>query len=339
MPYDRLARQLSSSESPTVSTLPDGSVDHYCSVDTGAGRGLDTREAFGREIFGDRTSLQFHVDTTESGGQAVNAAKQLHALGDRVTCYGHLDDPVFEALPFETVSMGDPSLVYVFNFTDRDLMLVEDADVTDWALADLRRVADLDDVFGGDAVCCSNWLSLSGLESAFHRLGEEELPRVPFVFDPGDVVGSDPGEMERLLDALATLQDTFDVVFNGNREETRTVATALSGSFDDDVGRLGAIREATGIHAAAFHSRDEAAVVADDERIQVQNYRISQPVRHTGGGDRFSGGLAHGLACGWDWDVALACGNAAACYYVESGETATAEDVIDFVGERPPADS
>ena len=339
MPYDRLRRRLAESGSPTVATLPDGSVDHFCTLAGDAAGSPETREAFGREVLGDRSSFSFAVETTEPGGQAVNAAKQLHALGGSVTCYGHLDAPAFESLPFETVSMGAPATVYVFGFSDRDVMFVETADVAEWTLAEVCRVADLRDVFGGDAVCCSNWGSVTGLESAFHRLSDADVPRIPFVFDPGDIVGCGPDDIGALLDAMAALQDTFDVVYSANRQEVRTTAAPLSGPFDDDLARLAAIREETGITAAVMHARDEAAAVTSDDRLRVGNYSVERPVRHTGGGDRFTGGLGHALACEWDWDVALACGNACAVTYVDSGGTCGPTELAAFIDERPPVDS
>ncbi|WP_144920574.1 carbohydrate kinase family protein [Halorubrum salsamenti] len=339
MPYDRLQRRLTESGSPTVTTLPDGSIDHFCTVAEDAAGSLETRDAFGREILGDRSSLSFAVETTEPGGQAVNTAKQLHALGGSVTCYGHLDAPIFESLPFATVSMGAPAIVYVFGFSDRDVMFVETSEVAEWTLAELRRVGDLSDVFGGDAVCCSNWSSVKGLGSAFHRLSDADAPRVPFVFDPGDIVGCRSDEVADLLDAVTALQDTFDVVYSANRQEVRTTAAPLSGPFDDDLARLAAIREETGITAAAMHARDEAVAVTCDDRLRVSNYGVERPVRHTGGGDRFTGGLGHALACGWEWDVALACGNACAVYYVESGSTGGPKDIAAFLDEQPPVES
>jgi sugar/nucleoside kinase (ribokinase family) len=339
MPYDRLARFLTKSGSPTVTTLPDGSIDHFCTVVENTHDRFETRESFGQEILGDRSSFRFRVVTTEPGGQAVNTAKQLHELGGSVTCYGYLDAPIFEALPFETVSMGDPALVYVFSFRDRDAMFVRNSEVTEWTLTELRRCGDLSEVFTGDAICCSNWVSISGLESAFHQLSDVDVPRIPFVFDPGDIVGYDTDEIDALLDALTALQDTFDVIYNANRQEIRTTAAPLSGSFEDDLERLATIRKKTGITATVMHARDEAAVVTRDEQLSVRNYHVEDPERHTGGGDRFTGGLGHALACGWDWGLALACGNACAVYYVESGSTGTVDDVVAFLEEQPKIES
>ncbi|MEF8887167.1 MAG: carbohydrate kinase family protein [Haloarculaceae archaeon] len=334
MPYDHLARKLTDRETAALTTLPDGSLDHFCTVVEDGDRRIESREAFARAVLDERDSLRFRVDTVEPGGQAVNAAMQLHALGDSVTCYGHLEAPAFESLPFQTVSMGDPSDVYVFTFDDRDLMLARNTDLAEWTVADLEREADLSTVFAVDGICCSNWVSTPGLERAFHRLGRLDVPRVPFVFDPGDVTGHDAAEIKALHRAMATLQDTFDVVYNANRAEVEATAAPLSGTFDDDLGRLAAIREETGIAAAVMHARDEAAAATPDGRERVPNYRVQRPERHTGGGDRFTGGLAHALACGWDWDVALAMGNACAVAYVASGTSGDVDDLVEFLSTR-----
>lgn len=332
MPYDRLGRRLADRPAPTLATLPDGSVDRYCTMSAGAVGPLETRETLGREILdADWSAFRMDVESTEPGGQAVNVATQLHALGSGVTCYGHLDAPLFDALPFETVSMGDPADVYAFDFADGDVMFVEPSAVADWTLADLRRVAPLRDVFAVDAVCCGNWLSVPGMGPAFHRLADADLPRVPFVLDPGDIVGSGPDEIESLFRALAALQDTFDVVYNANRREVRAAAVALTDPPEGDHGRLDAIRGATGIEAAVMHARDEAAVATAGELTTVASVPVDSPERHTGGGDRFTGGLGYGLASGWDWELALALGNACAAYYVETGDTGTAGDIVEFV--------
>lgn len=317
-------------------TFPDGSIDHYCALLADGSTELPSRARFGAEIQArDRSSFRFRVETTEPGGQAVNTAQQLHALGSDVTCYGHLDAPLFESLPFETVSMGSPAEVYAFNFADGDVMLAENSAVVDWTLADLRAVADLGTVFAVDVACCANWVSFPAMQQAFHALGAEDLPRVPFVVDPGDIGGLDPGDVDALHQALAALQDTFDVIYNANRQEIRATTAPLPGSPATDADRLDRIRDATGISAAVMHARDEAVAATPEGRIRVRNYAVEQSERHTGGGDRFTGGLSYGLANGWDWDVALACGNACAVHYVETGATAGRDGLVDFLDARP----
>lgn len=335
MPYDRLGRRLAGGDSPAFATLPDGSIDRYCTLLADGGDPLRTRRAFGREIRRrDRSTFRVRVEATEPGGQAVNTARQLHALGGDVTCYGHLDAPIFESLPFETVSMGEPADVYAFNFADSDVMFAENSAVVDWTLADLRAAADLRAVFAVDAACCANWVSFPGMEQAFHALGDATLPRVPFVVDPGDVNGLAPDAIDALHRSLAALQETFDVIYNANRREIRATAAPL-GSSGNVADLLEDVRDATGITAAVMHGRDEAVAATPDGRTRVENYVVERAERHTGGGDRFTGGLSYGLANGWDWDLALACGNACAVHYVETGATGDSDDVVDFLDSRP----
>lgn len=332
MPYDRLGRRLEEQPSPTLATLPDGSIDRFCTLSTGVGGPLRTRETLGRELQdANRSTFRMHVESTEPGGQAVNVAQQLHALGSEVTCYGHLDAPVFDTLPFDTVSMGDPARVYAFNFPDDDVMFVEGSAIADWTLRDLRDVATLSDAFAVDAICCSNWVSVPEMGRAFHQLASEDLPRVPFLVDPGDIVGSPPEEIESLRRALAALQDTFDVIYNANRGEIRATAATLPESLADDHDRVEAIRAATGIEAVVMHARTEAVAATSGGLTAVDNIRVARPERHTGGGDRFTGGLGYGLASDWDWELALACGNACAAHYVDTGDTGTIDDLIGFI--------
>lgn len=337
MPYDRLPRRLREDVAPALSTMPDGSVDRYATLSAGALRRFEKRETFGREVRAG-THKAFHIrpETTEPGGQCVNTAQQAAALGARVTCYGHLDHAVFDDLPFETVSMGQPATVNVFEFDDGDVLLVEASpDIDAWTLADLRAAADLREVFAADAVCAANWASVPGLGPAFHGLADADLPRVPFVFDPGDLVGSDPAGLRDLLGALAALQETFDVVFNANRSEIRATAAALPAPPADDADRVAAIREETGVSAVVMHAEAAAVAATGSGVVSVPNLAADDPARHTGGGDRFSAGLGYGLALGWDWDLALALGNACAISYVRTGETHDAESLAAFLEEEP----
>jgi sugar/nucleoside kinase (ribokinase family) len=93
------------------------------------------------------------------------------------------------------------------------------------------------------------------------------------------------------------------------------------------------VRELLDVTAAVMHAADASTVVTESERVRVETPSIDTPARHTGGGDRFAGGLAYGVACGWGWDTALACGNACAAHYVASGTTATRETLATFLEE------
>lgn len=343
MPYQRLADRLADDPSPVVSTLPDGSVDRYCRLSAGALGPVHRRSTFAREAESSgRRGFGFSPESVEPGGQCVNAAQQAHALGAEATCYGHLDDPepdrdVFSDLPFETVSMGQAATVNVLNFDDSDLLLVEGSpDLSDWSLSDLRAAAPLPVVFGVDAVGCTNWVSTPGMADAFHELGEESLPRVPFVFDPGDVLGSDLAGHRELREAVRALGDTVDVVLSVNRTELRALTAALPDPPAppvDDEDRVLAVRDGFDAAAVVKHGKAEALAAIEERIVQVDN-PVVEDRRQTGGGDRFGGGLAVALGADWDWPVALACGNACASHYVSMTETASATGLREWLIER-----
>jgi sugar/nucleoside kinase (ribokinase family) len=343
VPYQRLACRLADEPDPTVSTFPDGSVDRYCRLSAGALDPVERRTTFAREVeSGGRKGFGFSPESVEPGGQCVNAAQQAHALGADATCYGHLDDPepgrdVFSDLSFETVSMGHPATVNVLDFDDSDLLLVEASpDLEEWSLADLRAAAPLPVVFGVDAVVCTNWVSTPGMAEALHELGDESLPRVPFVFDPGDVLGSDLAGHRELREAVRALGNTVDAVLSVNRTELHTLTAALPDPPAppiDDEDRVLAVRDAFDAAAVVKHGKGEALAATEEGIVQVDN-PVVDARRQIGGGDRFGGGLAVALGAGWDWPVALACGNACASHYVSTAETASATALREWLIDR-----
>jgi hypothetical protein len=121
--YAELQAKLSERPSPTIVTFPDGSVDSYSRSRSESG-GLSSIRELSRELARGKRSFHLEPESREKGGQAVNIATQVHALGGRAELYGHLDDALFEDLPFPTVSMGDPAAVSVLELGDDGLLFV-----------------------------------------------------------------------------------------------------------------------------------------------------------------------------------------------------------------------
>lgn len=343
MSYDALVDRLASDDRERrIAVFPDGSVDTYYTPFDAAGDRIADRETFGNRIArGDSDSVPIERDAREPGGQAVNMARQAHALGDEPTLYGHLEDPIFDDLPFETVSMGEPSRISVFSFDDDDLLLSERSSaVANWSLADLEAAApsgDAGEALAADAVCCGNWASVEGLTDALETLAEGSLEAPTFVLDPGPVNTRSDGALFDLLEALGELEETTDVVYSVNRAELEDTADAIDAESDAsgtnaDLERLESVREMAGITAAVLHETEHAAVATRAETTVVENVALEDLERRTGAGDRFGAGLAVARARGWDWETALALGNCAASYYVATGETGTRDDFRAFLG-------
>ncbi|NUB89528.1 hypothetical protein HT576_00580 [Haloterrigena sp. SYSU A121-1] len=344
MSYDELAERLAADDRERrVAAFPDGSVDDYYAAFDAAGERIAEREAFGDRIAsGDSDAVPIEREAREPGGQAVNAARQVHALGDDPTLYGHLEDPVFEALPFEATSMGDPSRVSVFPFDDDALLFAErSSDVANWSLGDLEAAApsgDAVEALAADAVCCGNWASIDGLTDALETLAAGSLAAGTFVLDPGPVRTRSHGAVTDLLEALGELDETAAVVYSVNRSELEYTAAAIgadsdASGVDADLERLESVREMAGITAAVLHETEHAAVATRAETTVVENVSVDDPRRRTGAGDRFGAGLAVARARNWDWETALALGNCAASYYVATGETGTRDELRSFLDD------
>lgn len=338
---DRLATDAATSR---IVTLPDGSVDTYYEAFDERGDRISTRDAFADRLArGNHESVPIESISRESGGQAVNMAKQAHALNAETVCYGHLDDPVFDDLPMETHSMGAPAQVSIFSFDDEDLLLAERSPaVRNWSLADLAAAspeATAGDALAADAVCCGNWTSIDGLTSSLETLAAAPLDAGTVVLDPGSIRRRPRDATAALLETLGRLDGRCEVVLSVNETELGGLVEAIGDGPvqpDSDRERLDRVREVADIAAVAVHGVDVAMVATRGGRRRVETLDVDRPVRRTGAGDRFSAGLAVGRAHGWEWEVALALGNACAGYAVETASTGTREALRSFVERTTP---
>lgn len=333
------ARLDSDDRHPAVTAFPDGSVDHFYEVFDGDRR-IRRREAFAEAAAtGQTAAFSLQRSAVEPGGHAVNMAAQADLLGDDVALVGHLDDPAFADLPFETVSMGEPARVAVYGFDDGDVLAVEaSADIEEWSLANFRAATDgvFESLLSADIIFCTNWTTFGAIPDALAELAAADLDGGYFVLDPGGLADRSNVEVRRLFGALADLTGSYDVVLAANGDEVRSLAEVLAGDDPepDEVGAsLDRLRAAADLAAAVVHEAEVAVAATSEGRLRVENFDV-EPVRHTGGGDRFDAGLGHALARDWSWEDALRLGNACASRYVATGESATSAELAAFLRQR-----
>lgn len=332
MSYDELAEALASDDGErTVTAFPDGSVDVYYTAYDAHGERIEDRGMFAERLVEDPPAFPVTRESTEPGGQAVNMAVQADALGNRTSLFGHLDHPVLDDLGFKATSMGEPSRIEVYPMDEDVLFAERSEELADWTLADLRAVVDdFEGAFEADAVCCGNWPSAPGLTGAFRGLADSSIDGGVLAFDPGPISVRSEDETRELFDALSALEGTYDVVLSANGSELRT-ATDVVG--EEAGGREGAValREELGITGVVLHTADEALAATSGGVVSVPNRSVDEPARETGAGDRFTAGLAHALARGWDWELALALANACGAHYVETARTADREALLGWL--------
>jgi hypothetical protein len=180
VPYNRLRERLMDElDSPTLTAMPDGSVDRHCDVRIGIDADVgSTAELSDLLAEGRVGSVRLRPHAERPGGQAVNLAQEVHALGTDVTLYGCLDHPVHEDHPFRTVSMGTPVEIRVLEFEADAVFVADEAEETrEWTFADLADAAerarrDLDADLTADGVALVNWVSFPGMSSVAKEIAE-----------------------------------------------------------------------------------------------------------------------------------------------------------------------
>ncbi len=333
MGYDALREQLADGPDATLAAFPDGSVDTRYTVRHGDER-IAHRSRLGEAIAaGEFDSFRLEGKEMSPGGQAPNAAVQAHALGADVRLAGHLDAAPLSRFPFPTYSMGAPATVTVFELNGGDVMFAEESHhIAEWTLDDLLAAVP-PSFFDADAVFGANWVSFPGMTDALEAL-PGHLRADTLCFDPGNCTGYDRRELRALLDALAGFET--ETVLSANRAEIRALADAVGAKGGDDAGRVRALRRETGC-AVVLHAETEALAATPEGPIRVPNLGVGTPVRQSGAGDRFGAGLAVARGAGWDWETAIACGNACASRYVATGETGDAAALRTFLAGASPA--
>lgn len=306
-----------------ILALPDGSVDDCYTV-----RGLDgdevgSRKELGRQLLrGDGETFTIDHRERRPGGQAVNVARQAHAVGEEVLLIGHLDHPLLD-FPFETRSVGEPARIRTFAFEDGEVLFAEngiDRGATEYPI-DVRSLAD------HDAVCAVNWISHPDVGNLLADL--TAAGPVPVVVDPG-ALGRLGEERMREFGADLAAADPATVVVSANSTECEALAGAVAGDEED----LESARSALGIAAVVRHGEDAAVAATRGGTYRLPTLPVEDVALTTGAGDRFSAGLTSALARGWDWGPALALGNACSAYFVATGESGDLEGLEEFVRKR-----
>lgn len=306
-----------------------------------------TIDEFGRYLSGKAgksCSVELELRQEKSGGNMVNCAGAMGALGASVVCLGAMGypqvKPVFQARAeqAEVFSVANPAACTALEFGDGKVMLFQNGelDQLDYSLltsrldkAVLRRL-----LLEADALSFMNWSELQGATSLWRGLlelapfGEAGWQRKLLLTDLSDCSRRSDGEIREFLELLRAYSAYVRLVLSLNANEAEVLGRTLDCGADDPGPLVRALHRRLGVDCVVIHLLDGCVGCAGGELFRAAGHRVESPLISTGGGDHFNAGLGYGLMTGMPLPRAMLLGNVVSELFVTTGVSPGIPEVI-----------
>ena len=291
-------------------------------------------------------NIEMVPQMTKLGGNAPIMANALCALDHPTSYIGaigrHEIHPVFREMADaceHVTSLTDAAVTHALEFSNGKVMLGKMDSLKDvnWDRLARRLPEDeLTRILGRcRLVACVNWTMLSFMNEILTGLGRLlaglDGRRMLFV-DLADPAKRSREDIAEVLDILSVLQESADIVFGMNKNESDQVADVLGVPSTHDLQfRAEAIRNRLGLHLVAIHPADSAYAAMDGESWHAHGPYTENPQLTTGAGDVFNAGFCHALLAGGSAQQALGAGVCASGFYVRNCRPATRTELVAFM--------
>ena len=280
------------------------------------------------------------------GGFTANTGKAVSRLGARPTLLGMFGhgriDPVFAEFSKgnDLVSVGEPGVSLIYEFTDGKLMLVHMQEIMglDWgSLTDAVSEADLKALFGeADIIALGYWSLMPAFDDIAGKVcallrGSSRRQRM--FFDFADIRKRDKASLDGTLNQLAVLGKQIPMTLSVNEHEAALLFSYYGETFSEEPEgadiKTEKVRGVIGIDELVVHTPHyaSAASASDGSFVLPQHYCVS-PVITTGAGDNFNGGYLAAALKGLDMPERLAVANAVTHQYVSLGHSPDKEEML-----------
>jgi len=283
------------------------------------------------------------------GGFCANTGKAAASIGANVILVGMFGknaiEPVFEPLQSvcELISVGDPAISHIFEFTDGKIMLPYIQEVTGFNWNTLKAALmenQLGEIYkNADIIALGYWSLmpafdeiLTGICDNFcRRDGSQRL-----FFDFADIRKRDQASLKGSLRLMSNLSCKYDLpmTLSLNEHEARLLFAYSKEIFDESqpesiAKALPPLRDKLGLDELIVHTPHFAAGAAGlNEALVVKQQYCETPVITTGAGDNFNGGYVAASLGDLTFYERMLVSNAAAGFYVRNGHSATAQDIF-----------
>ncbi len=350
----------------------DGFVDQILYVvDQRTGSGsysrMETMSDYGRKIVG-AAGLSMNVElipiSTKPGGNGVIMAQAASRLGIRTTCVGAMGKgklhPVFQPLrrKLALISYAEPARTDALEFYDGKIIssTLESLNAVTWdslveavGLEQLVKVMD-----EADLIALNNWTMIPGMTEIWKQMLTQVFPRLEkqkriLFFDLADPSKRTEDDIREALNVIGRFECYGETVLSCNVREAgrlmdvlgRPAHPGLCGR-DEEQALENVCRELwerLGISTLVIHALKHAVCCHREQHTAelvktIPGNYAPQPVLTTGGGDTFNAGMALGLLCGLDPDLAVFLGSMTSGYYVRHGESPAMDDLARYLDQE-----
>lgn len=317
---------------------------------------FNTTNDFGtyiKEKSGSSFSLEYEEINTKLGGNMPITSNALARMGIRVNCVGALGSPqihpVFNNLSenCKNYSFTNPGIAVAYEFTDGKIILSQMQELNRFEWKDLKNIigagtlinlykeSDLLGIFNWSEIDASTdiWKGiLADVLPNYKRLGEKQT----VFFDLSDCSKRSDEAINEMLLLIKEFSTYMKVILSLNKNEFRRIAEAVFGretaySFEHHGSK---IYTHTGADILLLHSSKEAITFSKNETAKAGSFFVTNPVISTGAGDNFNAGFITAQLLGLDQESSLIFANAVAAIYIQSGISASTEDVISFLENK-----
>ncbi len=306
---------------------------------------------FGSFIAGNVGSCAFEVITNalKIGGNGPIMANALAGKGVKTNCIGTFGKPaihnIFDKMSSKCnlISIGDPGYTQSFEFQDGKMMFGrhDNLDKICWqtiidtvGIEPMIHYLDESDLIG-----ITNWSELINANYIWHGILVKCMPYVSqnkkrlIFFDLADPSKRGSKELFKAAILIEKFNKYGEVVLGLNKKEANLLYNAICNDVSDrmDAADIGIkIKEKLQLDMLVIHSAEQ--VTAIENNVYCEScIRIDHPIALTGSGDNFNAGLCLGLLLKLPIQISIVIGIFVASYYIQNGENATLDELINYM--------
>ena len=293
--------------------------------------------------------IELRTQQSKIGGNMVITGNALGKLGIESECIGTFGFP--DILPiFRSMSenctlytIGETITTSALEFNDAKVMMFDPGpyDQLDWTgilkLMGEDRIRQL--ISSKQLVVFLNWSEIENSTQIWEGILTKIMPTVsastvkPYFFtDFSDCSRRSKQEIRLAMELVGRFRKYFKVIVSLNQNEAEIIACALDlAKSNSDEEFIKELFIASMADELVIH-RTKDALAYDGFLVErFDTFYCKEPTILTGGGDNFNAGYCLAKLCGFDLFQSLIVANAVSGYYVRSGMSPSAHNLIEFI--------